>query len=295
MPEQTTARAFEQYLEGTSLAAGAGTAWKLLLVEHLRRPAVQPPLVVPAVAEPQIVWIVRGRALVEERDGATEWHGGEVAPGHFFLSDSATPYELRWRALDDEPFEVLMVHVDVAVMQRASTELRGAPEYALRDVSGGADASLSAMLGLVREELARKAASPLLVEGLAHGLAVHLLRTYGEDEGPRAPRLALSAAKLRRVLAYLEAHRNEELDLGALAQHVELSPSHLSRAFHRSTGDTLSRHLVGLRVERARQLLRETSMSVIEIAIELGYASHSHFTQVFRREVGVTPTAYRNT
>jgi len=48
-----------------------------------------------------------------------------------------------------------------------------------------------------------------------------------------------------------------------------------------------------LRINRARQLLRETKKSVIEVALDVGYTNPSHFAQIFRRETGLTPSEYR--
>jgi len=66
----------------------------------------------------------------------------------------------------------------------------------------------------------------------------------------------------------------------------------------RSTSRAVFKHTTGLsreRVARAQQLIRESSRSLIEIALEVGYTSPSHFAQVFRRVVGVTPTEFWST
>jgi AraC family transcriptional regulator len=55
----------------------------------------------------------------------------------------------------------------------------------------------------------------------------------------------------------------------------------------------LAYHQINLRINRARQLLRETKKSVIEVALDVGYTNPSHFAQIFRRETGLTPSKYR--
>jgi AraC family transcriptional regulator len=59
-------------------------------------------------------------------------------------------------------------------------------------------------------------------------------------------------------------------------------------------GQSPSQYFIGLKIETARRLLRETGKSVVEIALDLGYSSPSHFAQVFRRETGRAPATYRN-
>jgi AraC family transcriptional regulator len=72
-----------------------------------------------------------------------------------------------------------------------------------------------------------------------------------------------------------------------------MSAFHFSRLFKKTTGFSPSQYLIRLRMAEARRLLRETERSVIEIGLEVGYSSPSHFAQIFRREVGITPTDYR--
>jgi methylphosphotriester-DNA--protein-cysteine methyltransferase len=73
-----------------------------------------------------------------------------------------------------------------------------------------------------------------------------------------------------------------------------LSPFHFSRVFKQATGMSPLQFVTRERIARAQQLIRETSRSLIEIALEIGYTSPSHFAQVFRRVVGVTPTDFRS-
>jgi AraC family transcriptional regulator len=75
---------------------------------------------------------------------------------------------------------------------------------------------------------------------------------------------------------------------------AELSPFHFSRVFKQTTGITPLQFVTRGRMLQARQPIRETSRSLIEIGLEVGYASPSHFAQVFRRTVGVPPTQFRN-
>ena len=79
-----------------------------------------------------------------------------------------------------------------------------------------------------------------------------------------------------------------------LARHVECSPFELCRAFHRQTGFTLTQFRHSLRLRNALELLRGPS-DLTDIALDLGYASHSHFTAAFRRHFGMTPSRYRAT
>ena len=130
--------------------------------------------------------------------------------------------------------------------------------------------------------------------GIAQSLAAHLVRTYAaQDQTRPTPRGGLPAFRLRRVTDLLAAHLAEDLPSARLAQEAGYSPFHFSRLFKRAMGVSPSRYLIRLRTERARRLLRETTKSIIEIGLEVGYTNPSHFAQVFRQEVGSTPSEYR--
>ena len=72
-----------------------------------------------------------------------------------------------------------------------------------------------------------------------------------------------------------------------------MSEYHFSRLFKKATGRSPSQCFIRLRMAKARQLLLETDQSIIDIGLEVGYGSPSHFSQVFKREVGVKPSDYR--
>lgn len=276
---------------------GGGQAWKDLLVEIHSRRRVEESLIIPAVAEPMIVWILSGTVRFEERELGGRWVANRVEAGSFFLTMSPTPYELRWEVVGPAPFEVMHVFIGLPIFVRAIKDVLGRDAAAptLREVSGERDPTLTTLLDQLRNELIlHTRASPLFVQGIAQSLAVHLVRTYTDPNAvEREQRGGLPAFKLRKVMNRLEAHLDEELQLAHLAQESGLSEFHFSRLFKKTTGFSPSQYFIRLRMAKARQLLRETTKSIIEIGLDVGYSSPSHFSQIFRREVGVTPTDYR--
>jgi len=293
-PESTSAEAFDQYLPGRLIAASNG--WKNLLVRIYSEPRVEESVIYPAVAEPRIVRILSGAAAVEERElGGGPWLKTRVGAGDFFLTASQSPYEVRWRAIGPEPFETMHLYLGLPVFNRAIEEAfqkyQGATQ--LRDLSGFKDNFLSALLeGLHKELSSRYRGSSLFVEGIAQSLAVHLVRTY-VDEITQDYKGGLPGFRLRKVTDLMVTHLEDEFSLIRLAREADMSEFHFSRAFKRTTGLTPSQYFIHLRLEKARRLLRETNRSVIEIGLDVGYTSPSHFAQIFRREVGISPREYR--
>ena len=97
----------------------------------------------------------------------------------------------------------------------------------------------------------------------------------------------------RRAKELMRAHLGEGFSLSRLAMECGLSTRHFARAFRLSTGMPPHRWLVRARVERAQELLRTRTLSLIDVAMFSGFADQSHFTRVFKGVVGVTPGAWR--
>jgi len=292
----TSALALGERVPGAHIATSRGRAWKDVLVQIHQRQPHQECLLIPAVPEPLIVWVLSGTAVVEERELGGSWTANRVSAGDFFLTNASDPYELRWTAERAAPFEVMHLYLGLPLLKRAADEVFGDDcELELADVSGGRDPVLSALLEPLRAELmSTSAPSAQFVQGLAQSLAVHLVRRHGAvATGRQRSRGGLPAFKLRRVTELMESQLDREFRLARFAQAARLSEFHFGRAFKRSTGYSPSRYFIRLRMERARRLLRETSRPIIEIALDVGYGSASHFAQIFRRETGVSPSDYR--
>ena len=119
--------------------------------------------------------------------------------------------------------------------------------------------------------------------------------------GAIAERLSRHAAEARESMHYAVAAAREYIDLNFaadlsldhIAGHVRLSPFHLSRIFKSATGTTVLDYLTNRRIEESKVLMRESLLSIKEIAARVGYGDQNYFSRVFRRMTGVTPSAYR--
>ena len=104
---------------------------------------------------------------------------------------------------------------------------------------------------------------------------------------------SLPGYKLRQITDWTAEHLTEEFSLERLAEQAGLSRFHFQRLFKSATGVSPSRHHIDLRMNEARRLLPETKMSVVDVALEVGYANPSHFARLFRKETGLSPSDYR--
>ena len=107
-------------------------------------------------------------------------------------------------------------------------------------------------------------------------------------------RLGTAAQRLvRRAMAYVHEHYTEPLTRDDLAQHLSMNSDYLTHCFRTEVGMTPITYLNRYRVNKARVLLAESDMNVTEIAMAVGFSDSSYFGRVFRRQVGVSPDAYR--
>ena len=95
------------------------------------------------------------------------------------------------------------------------------------------------------------------------------------------------------VLRFLEDNVTEKLRFGDVAAHFSVSPSILKRDFRRQMGCGVMEYFTKLKIDAAKQLIRERDLNFTEIAAELSFGSSQYFTAVFRRVTGMTPSEYR--
>lgn len=105
--------------------------------------------------------------------------------------------------------------------------------------------------------------------------------------------MPLSVASVLSLLATVRADLAGDVSLASLARRARRSPSELHRTFRRVTGETTKGFTMRVRLEHAAAQLVLGERSVLDIALDCGFASHEVFTRAFRREFGITPSAYR--
>lgn len=104
----------------------------------------------------------------------------------------------------------------------------------------------------------------------------------------------LPKPKLRRVLAFIAEHIEEEITLDEMAKIARMSVCYFARMFKQAVGKSPYQFVLEQRVDYAKYLLTQTDLPLVEIALRCGCANQSHFTTVFKQSLGVTPKRYRD-
>ena len=100
--------------------------------------------------------------------------------------------------------------------------------------------------------------------------------------------------KLRQVLEYIHGHLSEKISLEDIANHIDVSPYYFSHLFKETMGTSPYQYILQQRTELAKKLLKQSDLSIAEIALECGFANQTHLAKNFRNLVGMSPKAYRD-
>lgn len=176
---------------------------------------------------------------------------------------------------------------DDSTLREAVRHARGDPERVFSQSTRAGNAQIH----LAHWELlnAARAGDPVQMEELSMRLLQLCTR---DDEAPPRGAAAAKAATLAGEAQVLVAGLfTERVTLDALAEKLDVSPFRLCRAFRQATGGTLHQHLTRLRLAAALERLPDYRDRLTDLALDLGFSSHSHFTHTFRSHYGRAPSA----
>ncbi|NRR31110.1 helix-turn-helix transcriptional regulator [Oxalobacteraceae bacterium] len=129
---------------------------------------------------------------------------------------------------------------------------------------------------------------------ITHETLSELLQSQTMPRAQERMRGGLAPAVRRRMADYIEAHLDQGMTLGMLAQLANMSEYHFARMFRISFGMPPSAWIAARRIEHARVLLKTTAQPLQQVADACGYADLSHFSHRFRDATGAAPSHYRN-
>lgn len=154
-----------------------------------------------------------------------------------------------------------------------------------RYTSAGGTASLDLLLKLIATDH-----GPDLANQVADQLIYSSIRTDRDEQRLSIPtRIGVRHPKLSAVIQMMEANIEEPISPSQLAKEVGMSTRQLERLFRRYLNRSPKRYYMELRLQKARNLLMQTDMSVINVALACGFASPSHFSKCYRSHYSTTP------
>jgi transcriptional regulator GlxA family with amidase domain len=158
-----------------------------------------------------------------------------------------------------------------------------------RSTSAGGTAPLDMMLNLITQQI-----GPDIATAISEAFACERIR--GRHDRQRIPlqlRLGTSQPKLIETVSIMESNIEEPISLDELARHVGVSRRQLERLFQKHLARVPTRYYLELRLARARQLLLQTSISIVDVAFACGFVSAPHFSKCYREYYGIPPREER--
>lgn len=218
---------------------------------------------------------------------------GLYGKGDFSIAPAATSSFGRWE--QDDRF--LQIRMDAQFIAQVATEVLALDSDRLEVIPTfhTQNRHLESIALMLHAELkANSSSNKLYIESLTHVLAVQVIQQFTTTSS-HLPLYTggLPQRQLSKVLDYINTNLGQDIKLADLAGLLGMSPFHFSHLFKQSIGMAPYQYLLQQRIERAKQLLRQTNHSIMDIAFACGFSSHSHLSKQFRQTTGTTPKSYR--
>jgi AraC family transcriptional regulator len=199
------------------------------------------------------------------------------------------PYALRASGHCD----VIRISLDQLFFERKVRDAMGMEAPALMERHAAVDPVINEVGNTLRSEFdVEGLPTGAYLESLAGVIAIHLASKYGR-RWPSLPFRGLPPHKLHCVQAFIKEHFAEAIPVQKLAAAIHMSPYHFARMFKKSTGHPPHAYITMRRLERAKELLRESDLALVDVAANVGFQTQAHFTEVFHKHTGVTPRVFR--
>ena len=248
---------------------------------------------VPALRDELLVDHLAGPVLVEEDHGAGDRERRWTGPGQVTLTPAGQPVR---RVLKGRP-DVVLLHLAPELLQAVAQEMYGEAcgSVTLLHRFATSDPKADQLVRLLLAEAETPGPSSSLMTGsLGQALVIHLLRRHSNlAEAPSRQTAPEPAPRIGRIIDQMRGCLDQELPLSRLAEMMGLSRSQFVRAFRQATGVPPHQFLRGLRIEKAQELLEQTDLPVIEVALDCGFGQPGHFATVFRGATGMSPRTWR--
>ena len=264
---------------------------KGLIVRH----SIHPPEEIesPPITEHLLMcqWNISKRQI--NRIGDKEFDG-VMNKGDFFLQPASFSAFYSWENTDESISFIIKPQFLYQIATK--TECLNPDKIELTPITLIRDPQIKHIASLFFQELQNSGlGGELYSESLANVFAIHLLRnycvfpaTFKEYTGGLPP------YKLRQAINYINDNLDQKIKLDDVAKLIDISQYYFCHLFKESTGIAPYQYVLKQRVEKAKELTKQSKLPLAEIAFECGFSSQSQMTQHFRRSVGVTPKVYRN-
>jgi AraC family transcriptional regulator len=185
----------------------------------------------------------------------------------------------------------IAISVKEEFFQKIALQITGREEYKFKRIKNVYSKQLLDLIGNFQLELMNYGESyPLMVESISTQIVVQLIRDINTDN---TGKVSKENKYFNKAIEIMQEHYSSNISINDICKMVYLSPSYFKRLFTDYTGKSPYQYLMGIRLEKAKELLREDENSVAEVARLCGYVNSGHFATAFKHYVGMSPSEYR--
>jgi AraC family transcriptional regulator len=268
-----------------------GTRWAGLVVEKARQLSANRPHIVET-AEPRAGYVLCKTELKWAARGTR--YKGVLRPGiSVFLNEGYRLDELTAKQSFYDAIFVRLEREKIAELMR--DDVRSSRVDFLDHVMSNDDQMIGMLNAMFAEAHAGNPAGSLFSESISIALLTHVYDRYDRTGSVRRLEGRLSPRQTEIIGQYIRDHIGCDLSIGELANLLHLSPAYFCKAFSRTQGVTPHRFVLNERIVIAIEKLRQPlAPPLAELASSLGFANQAHFSNVFRKIVGCSPSEFRS-
>jgi AraC family transcriptional regulator len=266
--------------------------WRSLyaaIFEEAHFQAIEPP-----ISHPYLIYHLSRPTDVTRKIEGFPTERAVIGPRHICLAPGGSIVKTHHNG---QP-EILQVYVRQSIYETAVNEIYGCdaskaeilPRYAILDPL------LEQLVLVIKAALQNGAAADrLYMDTVAQMIAVHLARRHSSRsrDVSSTTMKPFPGWRTQHLIEFIEEHIAGDLSLDAMAKEVKMCPLYLPRAFKAAVGKSPHQYVLDRRIERAKDLLRNTDAPIVEVALSAGFSSQSHLSNWFQRVVGISPGDYR--
>ena len=201
----------------------------------------------------------------------------------------------HWQRIETEVVEGIILTLEPQALSRLARETIDPDKLELLPTFAQPDPLIQGLALNIKACLDSPNYDLMFIESMYQVLSMHLVKNYAtrrfslEDIGS-----GLAPYQLKKVLNYIHDNLDKRIQNENLADLLDLSTYYLCRQFRNSVGVSPYQYVITKRIEKAKELIQNTKLSLVEVAYECGFSSQSQMTQHFRKLVSVTPKVYRD-
>ena len=200
-----------------------------------------------------------------------------------------------WSSMESEVSEAIILSIEPDLLNRIAKDKIEASSIELQSAIAQSDILIKSIALNIKVELESQTSDRVYVESLFQALLMHLIKNYCTKEySPTQVTAGLPPYRLKQAIDYIDRHLDTNIKIKDVAKSIGISQYYFCRLFRQSTGITPYRYVIQQRILKAKALIGENQLSLLDIAIECGFSSQSQMTNHFRKLVGTTPKIYRN-